>query len=67
MDNTEVIKSLINNIEAGNMTDAGDDFSSALDLKLADILSARREEMANAVFNNEDAEDVQTGETNEDV
>jgi len=66
MDNTEVIKSLINNIEAGNMTDAGDDFSAALDLKLADILSARREEMANAVFNT--GEEIETeGETDEDV
>ena len=66
MDNTEVIKSLINNIESGNMTDAGDDFNAALDLKLADILSARREEMANAVFNT--GEEVETeGETDEDV
>ena len=66
MDNTEVIKSLINNIEAGNMTDANDDFSAALDLKLADILSARREEMANAVFNS--SEEVETGEEpDEDV
>jgi hypothetical protein len=66
MDNTEVIKSLINNIEAGNMTDAGDDFSAALDLKLADILSARREEMANAVFNT--SQEVETGEEpDEDV
>jgi hypothetical protein len=66
MDNTEVIKSLINNIESGNMTDAGDDFSAALDLKLADILSARREEMANAVFNT--SQDVETGEEpDEDV
>jgi hypothetical protein len=66
MDNTEVIKSLINNIEAGNMTDAGDDFSAALDLKLADILSARREEMANAVFNS--SEEVETeGDPDEDV
>jgi hypothetical protein len=66
MDNTEVIKSLINNIEAGNMTDASDDFSAALDLKLADILSARREEMANAVFNT--SQEVETGEEpDEDV
>ena len=66
MDNTEVIKSLINNIEAGNMTDAGDDFSAALDLKLADILSARRKEMANAVFNT--SQEVETGEEpDEDV
>lgn len=66
MDNTEVIKSLINNIEMGNMTDAGDDFSAALDLKLADILSARREEMANAVFNS--SEEVETeGDPDEDV
>jgi hypothetical protein len=66
MDNTEVIKSLINNIEAGNMTDAGDDFSAALDLKLADILSARREEMANAVFNT--SQEIETGEEpDEDV
>jgi hypothetical protein len=66
MDNTEVIKSLINNIEAGNMTDASDDFSAALDLKLADILSARREEMANAVFNT--SQEIETGEeTDEDV
>jgi hypothetical protein len=66
MDNTEVIKSLINNIEAGNMTDANDDFSAALDLKLADILSARREEMANAVFNT--SQEVETGEEpDEDV
>jgi hypothetical protein len=66
MDNTEVIKSLINNIESGNMTDAGEDFNVALDLKLADILSARREEMANAVFNS--SEQVETeGEPDEDV
>jgi hypothetical protein len=66
MDNTEVIKSLINNIEAGNMTDANDDFSAALDLKLADILSARREEIANAVFNS--SEEVETeGDPDEDV
>ena len=66
MNNTEVIKSLINNIEAGNMTDANDDFSAALDLKLADILSARREEMANAVFNTN--QEVETGEEpDEDV
>lgn len=66
MDNTEVIKSLINNIEAGNMTDAGDDFSAALDLKLADILSARQEEMATAVFNSSDETETE-GETDEDV
>ena len=66
MDNTEVIKSLINNIESGSMTDAGEDFNTALDLKLADILSARREEMANAVFNS--SEEVETGEEpDEDV
>jgi len=66
MDNTEVIKSLINNIEMGNMTDAGDDFNTALDLKLADILSARQEEMANAVFNS--SEEVETeGDPDEDV
>jgi hypothetical protein len=66
MDNTKVIKSLINNIETGNMTDAGDDFDIAFDLKLADILSARREEMANAVFNTD--QEVETGEeTDEDV
>jgi hypothetical protein len=66
MDNTEVIKSLINNIEAGNMTNANDDFSAALDLKLADILSARREEMANAVFNT--SQEIETGEEpDEDV
>lgn len=66
MDNTEVIKSLINNIESGNMTDAGEDFNVALDLKLADILSARREEMANTVFNT--GEEVETeGEPDEDV
>ena len=66
MDNTGVIKSLINNIESGNMTDAGEDFNTALDLKLADILTARREEMANAVFNS--SEEVETeGETDEDV
>ena len=66
MDNTEVIKSLINNIEMGNMTDAGDDFNAALDLKLADILSARQEEMANAVFNSSDETETE-GETDEDV
>jgi hypothetical protein len=66
MDNTEVIKSLINNIEAGNMTDAGDDFSAALDLKLADILSARREEMANAVFNSSEEVEIE-GDPDEDV
>jgi hypothetical protein len=66
MDNTEVIKSLINNIETGNMVDAGDDFDAAFDLKLADILSARREEMATAVFNS--SEDLETEEeSNEDV
>ena len=66
MDNTEVIKSLINNIESGSMTDAGEDFNTALDLKLADILSTRREEMANAIFNT--GEEVETeGETDEDV
>jgi hypothetical protein len=64
MDNTEVIKSLINNIEAGNMTDAGDDFDAAFDLKLADILSARREEMATAVFNS--SEDLETEEENDE-
>ena len=43
-----------------------EDFNVALDLKLADILSARREEMANAVFNT--GEEVETeGETDEDV
>jgi hypothetical protein len=48
------------------MTDANDDFSAALDLKLADILSARREEMANAVFNS--SEEVETeGDPDEDV
>jgi hypothetical protein len=48
------------------MTDAGDDFDIAFDLKLADILSARREEMANAVFNTD--QEVETGEeTDEDV
>ena len=66
MDNTEVIKSLINNIEMGNMTDAGDDFDAAFDLKLADILSARREEMATAVFNSSDETETE-GETDEDV
>jgi hypothetical protein len=66
MDNTEVIKSLINNIEMGNMTDAGDDFDAAFDLKLADILSARREEMATAVFNSSDETETE-GETPEDV
>jgi hypothetical protein len=66
MDNTEVIKSLINNIEAGNMTDASDDFSAALDLKLADILSARREEMANAVFNSSEEVEIE-GDPDEDV
>jgi hypothetical protein len=64
MDNTEVIKSLINNIETGNMTDAGDDFDIAFDLKLADILSARREEMANAVFNTD--QEVETEEENDE-
>lgn len=66
MDNTEVIKSLINNIETGNMTDAGDDFNAAFDLKLADILSARREEMATAVFNSSDETETE-GATDEDV
>jgi len=66
MDNTKVIKSLINNIETGNMTDAGDDFDIAFDLKLADILSARQEEMANAVFNSSDETETE-GETDEDV
>jgi hypothetical protein len=48
------------------MTDAGEDFNTALDLKLADILSTRREEMANAIFNT--GEEVETeGETDEDV
>ena len=65
MDNTEVIKSLINNIETGNMTDAGDDFDAAFDLKLADILSARREEMATAVFYSSDETETE-GETDED-
>jgi hypothetical protein len=64
MDNTKVIKSLINNIETGNMTDAGDDFDIAFDLKLADILSARREEMANAVFNTD--QEVETEEENDE-
>jgi len=66
MDNTKVIKSLINNIETGNMTDAGDDFDIAFDLKLADILSARQEEMATAVFNSSDETETE-GETDEDV
>ena len=66
MDNTEVIKSLINNIEMGNMTDAGDDFNAALDLKLADILSARQEEMATAVFNSSDEVETE-GDPDEDV
>jgi hypothetical protein len=66
MDNTEVIKSLINNIETGNMTDAGDDFDIAFDLKLADILSARQEEMVTAVFNSSDETETE-GETDEDV
>jgi len=48
------------------MTDAGDDFNAALDLKLADILSARQEEMATAVFNSSDETETE-GETDEDV
>ena len=67
MDNTEVIKNLINNIESGSMTDAGEDFNTALNAKIGDILSARREEIANTVFNNEDAEDDREGDANEDV
>jgi len=66
MDNTEVIKSLINNIETGNMTDAGDVFNAAFDLKLADILSPRRTDTATAVFN--PRADLETEEeNNEDV
>jgi hypothetical protein len=57
MDNNELILSLINNIEDGNMSDAEQDYDLALSAKVGDILASRRQEMTNRIFNGEVEQD----------
>jgi hypothetical protein len=57
MDNNELVLSLINNIEDGNMSDAEHDYDLALSAKVGDVLAARRQEMTNRIFNGEVEQD----------
>lgn len=59
MSNNEMIASLINSIEDGAMTDATQYYDGVLSNKVADILSARRQEMTNRIFNGDTTDDDQ--------
>jgi hypothetical protein len=59
MDNNEMIASLINSIEDGAMVDATEFYDGVMSSKVADILSARRQEMTNRIFNGDTTDDNQ--------
>ena len=57
MDTTEIINRMIDDIIDGNNTDAKDGFESALSNKLTDALDARKIELAQSLYNQEEEDE----------
>jgi len=57
VDTTEIINKMIDDIIDGNNTDAKGGFDSALSNKLTDALDARKIELAQSLYNQEEEDE----------
>jgi hypothetical protein len=57
MDNTEAISNMIDDILAGNNTEAKEVFDNIVSNKMTDALDVRKTELAQAIYSNEKVED----------
>jgi hypothetical protein len=57
VDTTEIINKMIDDIIDGNNTDAKTGFESALSNKLTDALDARKIELAQSLYNQEEKDE----------
>jgi len=57
MDNSEAISNMIDDILAGNNTEAKEVFDSIVSNKMTDALDVRKTELAQAIYSNEKVED----------
>lgn len=62
MDNTEAINNMIDKIISGENTDAKVDFDSLLSQKLSSSLDAKKQELAQRIYSNIEAESNGTEE-----
>ena len=57
MDNNELINKMIDDIIAGNNTEAKETFDSAIAAKMSDALDSKKVELAQSVYSKEKDED----------
>ena len=67
MDNAELVNDMINKIVAGDNTAAKEDFESLISAKVSAALDAKKQEVAQSIYQNKEDTDDESEETDTQV
>ena len=67
MDNAELVNDMINKIVAGDNTTAKEDFESLISAKVSAALEAKKQEVAQSIYQNQEVTDDEAEETDSEA